>query len=103
MELMGFEVSVIKKAKGKPNLLVFSNAGKRYMSIVEVKTKESSDVLKTKDVDQIGGHRTGYQRKFPDRPVYPLIFTNKGDISKEAIEKAKGNVRILRRSEFLTL
>lgn len=103
LELMGFEVSVIKKAKGKPDLLVFSNAGKRYMSIVEVKTKESSDVLKSEDVDQIGGHRTGYQRKFPDRPVYPLIFTNKGDISKEAIEKAKGNVRILRSSEFLTL
>ena len=103
LELMGFEVSVIKKAQGKPDLLVFSNAGKRYMSIVEVKTKESSDVLKSEDVDQIGGHRTSYQGKYPDRPVYPLIFTSKGDISKESIEKGKGNVRILRSSEFVTL
>ena len=31
------------------------------------------------------------------------MFTNKGDISKEVTEKAKGNIRILRSSEFVTL
>jgi hypothetical protein len=102
LELMGFEVTVIKRAQAKPDLLVFSNIGKRYLSIVEVKAKEKSDVLKTEDVDQIGGHKTHYQSKYPDRPVYPLIFTDKGDLAKEAVEKAKGNVRVLRSSEFTT-
>ena len=39
----------------------------------------------------------------PAVPVYPLIFTNKSEISPEAIEKARGNVRIIRSSEFTTL
>jgi len=102
LELMGFEVTVIKRAQPKPDLLAFANVGKRYMSIVEVKAKEKSDVLKTEDVDQIGGHKTHYQNKYPDRPVYPLIFTDKGELGKDAAEKAKGNVRILRGSEFTT-
>lgn len=100
--LMGFEVTVIKRAQPKPDLLVFANVGKRYMSIVEVKSKEKNDIIKTEDVDQIGGHRTHYQNKYPDRPVYPLIFTDKGEVAKDAVEKAKGNVRILRGSEFTT-
>jgi len=102
LELMGFEATVIKRAQAKPDLLVFSNIGSRYLSIVEVKAKEKSDILKTEDVDQIGGHRAYYQGKYPDRPVYPLIFTDKGDLAKEAVEKAKGNVRVLRSSEFTT-
>jgi hypothetical protein len=102
LELMGFEVTVTKKVQGKPDLIVFSNIGKRYMSIVEVKAKETGDIVKSEDVDQIGGHRTQYQSKYPDRSVYPLIFTNKGDLAKEAIEKARGNVRVLRSSEFTT-
>ncbi len=71
--------------------------------VVEVKTKETKDVLKREHVDQIGGHRIQYQKKYPDRPVYPVVFTNKSEISSEAVEKAKGNVRILRSSEFVTL
>ena len=103
LELMGFEVTVVKKAQGKPDLIVFSNIGKRYMSIVEVKAKKTGDVVKSEDVNQIGGHRTQYQKQYPDRPVYPLIFTNKEELAKEAIEKARGNVRVLRSSEFTTL
>jgi tetratricopeptide (TPR) repeat protein len=102
LELIGFEITVIKRAQGKPDLILFSSAGNRYISIIEVKTKETSDVLKVEDIDQIGGHRAQYQTKYPDRPVYPMIFTNKGEISREAVEKAKGNVRILRNIECTT-
>jgi len=103
LELMGFEVSVIRRTPAKPDLIMYSNVGKRYVVIVEVKSKESGDVLKTEAIDQIGGHKTQYQDRYPDRPVYPLVFTNKGEISKDAIPKAKGNVRILRNSEFIVL
>ena len=102
LELMGFEVTIIKRDQAKPDLLVFSNVGRRFLSLVEVKTKEKNNILKTEDVDQIGGHRPHYQTKYPDRPVYPLIFTNKDELAKEATLKAKENVRILRSSEFTT-
>jgi len=103
LELMGFEVSVIKHAQGKPDLLVFSNVGKRYLSIVEVKSKETGDVLKTEDVDQIGGHKTHYQNKYPDKLIYPLVYTTKSQVAPEALTKAKNSVRILRGAEFTVL
>jgi hypothetical protein len=103
LELMGFDVSVVGKEPGKPDLILFSNVGTKYVSIIEVKTKDTSNVIKRDDVDQIGGHRVYYQKRYPDRPVYPLIFTNKSEISPEAIEKARDNVRILRSSEFTTI
>ncbi|MFH0748971.1 MAG: hypothetical protein V1915_03535 [Candidatus Bathyarchaeota archaeon] len=59
--------------------------------------------MNSEDIDQIGGHKTQYQVKYPDRPVYPLIFTNKREIAPVAFEKARGNVRILRTSEFTIL
>lgn len=102
LELMGFEISVVRRAQGKPDLIVFSNVGKRYVSIIEVKAKETGDVVRTEDVDQIGGHKTQYQNQYPDRFVYPLIFTNKGELAREAIDKARENVRVLRSSEFTT-
>lgn len=73
------------------------------MSIVEVKSREKNDTIKTEDVNQIGGHRTHHQNKYPDRPVYPLIFTDKGEVAKNAVEKAKGNVRILRGDSILQI
>jgi hypothetical protein len=103
LELMGFDVSMIGKEQGKPDLILFSNVGTKYVAIIEVKTKDSSNVIKRDDVDQIGGHRTHYQAMYPDRPVYPLIFTNKTEISPEAIEKARDNVRILRSNEFTVI
>lgn len=103
LELMGFEVTNLKRAIGTPDMIAFSNVGKRYVVIVEVKTKESSDVIQAGDVDQISGHQQNYQSKYPDRMVYPVVFTNKGSVSETAALKAKKNVRILRSSVFSAL
>ncbi len=103
LELMGFEVSIIKRVSGKPDLIVFSSTGQRYVTIIEVKTKETSDILKTDQIDQIGGHKAFYQTKYPDRPIYPLLFTTKTQVADDAIVKASNFVRILRSSEFTVL
>ena len=103
LELMGFEISNPKRTPGAPDLILFSDYSKRYISIIEIKTKETSDTIKRDNVDQIGGHKTNYQEKYPDRPIFPLLFTNKTEIGEIALSKAKGNVRILRSQEFSIL
>ncbi len=103
LELMGLEVIVIKHVQGKPDLIAFSNTGLRYVAIIEVKTKETSDIIKTEHIDQIGGHKPFYQTEYPDRPIYPIIFTTKTQAAEDAILKARNNVRILRSSEFTVL
>jgi len=103
LELIGFEVSILKRTPGTPDLILFSDISTRYVSIIEVKTKETNDTIKRDHVDQIGGHKTNYQNKYPDRPIFPLLFTNKAEVAKVALTKAKGNVRILRSPEFSIL
>lgn len=101
-ELMGFEVRNLSKVTGKPDLLLFSNLKNRYICLVEVKTKEQGDTLGREAVDQVGGHKASYQREYPDYQIYPIVFTNKKEISDIAIEKAKNYVRIIRAVEFVS-
>jgi tetratricopeptide (TPR) repeat protein len=103
LELMGFEVTVIKRTPGKPDIIAFSGTGQRYVVIIEVKTKETSDMLKTDQIDQIGGHKAFYQAKYPDRPIYSVLFTTKSQVAEDAVSKARNYVRILRSSEFTVL
>lgn len=101
LELVGFEVRDHRNEEGKPDLVAFSNATKeRYLCMIEVKTRETGDNVVRKDVDQISGNRTVYQREYPDHTVYALLFTNKEGHSSTAIEKARNDVRLLRSIEF---
>lgn len=104
LELMGFEVRPIRQQTGEPDLLVFSDVGEeKYLCITEVKTKEQGSAsIVRENVDQIHGHRSRYQREYPQYQVYPVLFTNKEEFSDTAVEKAKQNVRILRSAEFTT-
>lgn len=101
-QLMGFEVRNLSKLEGTPDLLLFSGLQNKFVCLVEVKTKEGGDTVRREDVDQVGGHKTSYQREYPDHLVYPIVFTNKEKVSNVALEKAKSNVKILRAAEFVT-
>jgi hypothetical protein len=102
LELLGFEVRSWRERVGKPDLLAFSVSGKKYVCIIEVKTRDQGGgELGRDEVDQVTGHKSGYQSEYPDQGVYPLVFTNKGGQSATALEKAKNNARILRAPIFV--
>jgi hypothetical protein len=95
MTFLGFEVHSHRHERGKPDLLAFSVFGKKYLVVMEVKTKEQGNELARGDIDQVSGHKAGYQSEYPDHIVIPLVFTNKSKVSDTAEEKAKHNARIL--------
>lgn len=76
-ELIGFEVHSLRRETGKPDILVFSSAGEKCLCIVEIKSADQGDELTRDEVDQVTGHRAGYQSQYPDHQVFALVFTNK--------------------------
>ena len=102
MAFLGFEVHSHRHERGKPDMLAFSVFGKKYLVVIEVKTKDQGNELSRGDVDQVTGHKAGYQSEYPDHLVFPLVFTNKSKVSDTAQEKAQHNARILPASAFVT-
>jgi len=110
-ELMGFEVHRNYDQQNEPDLLLFATTGTRYVCLVEVKSKderalkggEVKEGLVGRDgVDQVGGHKPRYHEKYPNREIYPLLYTNKEGFSDAALEKARNNVRLVRSNEFVS-
>jgi len=95
LELIGFEVHHFRKVKGKPDMLAFSVFGTKYVAVIEVKSRETGVELGRDEVDQVTGHKAGYQLEYPNYRIFTLVVTNKEKQSDTAIEKAKHNTRIV--------
>jgi len=76
-------------------MLAFSVFGTKYVVVIEVKSRENGIELGRDEVDQVTGHKAGYQLEYPNYRIFTLVVTNKDKPSDTAIEKAKHNTRIV--------
>jgi hypothetical protein len=102
LELMGFEVRIMRRMDGEPDLLLFSNIGDtKYLCLIEIKSKEKDNgEITAENINQISGNIQKYRNQYPEYVVYPILFTNKEEVHNLAYEKAVNNVRILKAPDF---
>lgn len=101
LELMGLETRRLDKKQGEPDVITIGTIGKRFLAIIEIKTKEEKgEIIDTDDVNEAIGYIPMYQRLYPDQTIVPVIFTNKEEFSETVINKATNAVKLIKAKDF---
>jgi hypothetical protein len=97
--LYGFEVRDYSHKQGETDLHFYAtDVQKKYMVLVEIKSKKESDVLGKGDIDQAKSNISKYQQKYSGigMKVYSLIVTNKSTIDPLALKSALKQCKIMK-------